>query len=68
MTENNRILLAALGGAVIGGLIAAFMISKKDEKPFPVSPLNESNNLRGTVTEGQHGAVSEKQEAFESGY
>jgi hypothetical protein len=42
MTNYRNILFAALGGAVTAALIAAVLVGKKKEEPFPLSP---SNNL-----------------------
>jgi hypothetical protein len=49
MTNNNTILVAALGGVIVAGLIAIFT-TKKETEPFPLSPANDLNNLRGTAS------------------
>jgi hypothetical protein len=51
MTIGNSFILATLGGALVGGLLATLLLTKKESESFPLSPANEPNNLRGTAAE-----------------
>ncbi|KAJ1498644.1 hypothetical protein HMI54_012503 [Coelomomyces lativittatus] len=68
MNNYNNILLAALGGAVIGGLIAAFVSTKKEDEEFPLSPSMGTNDFSDTssdYTNSELGNRSERKEAFQ---
>lgn len=68
MTNYNTILFAALGGAIIGGLIAAFVGTNKDEQ-FPLSPstgLNDDfSDSNSDYSNSELGSRPEMREVFQ---
>jgi hypothetical protein len=65
--KNRNILLAALGGAVMAGLIASLAGNKKKER-FPLSPSNDLAELPKTdpeLTTSEPGTPSEMKEVMQ---
>jgi hypothetical protein len=71
MTKNNIILLAGLGGALIGGSIAALATKKIENKRgerFPLSPATGLNDLSAAPigTNIEQGSIAESKEVFQT--
>lgn len=68
MNNYNSILIAALGGAIIGGVIAALVGNKQDDQ-FPLSPSNDlddfSGNTSNDYTKSELGSRPEMREVYQ---